>query len=135
MFSRIRTTKAVQRKLLVAGVLGATVALAAAMSAGTASATASAPMPKGSTIPLGQGCMGVGYVQDNKDFKPDTRSLDLSTPEVLSPSFATNPPPGIDVSHYQGTINWASVKAAGIQFAYIKATEARADAFSGCKIE
>jgi lysozyme len=31
--------------------------------------------------------------------------------------------PGIDVSHYQGAINWAKVKAAGIQFAYIKATQ------------
>jgi GH25 family lysozyme M1 (1,4-beta-N-acetylmuramidase) len=31
--------------------------------------------------------------------------------------------PGIDVSHYQGTINWASVKSASIQWAYIKATE------------
>ena len=31
--------------------------------------------------------------------------------------------PGIDVSHYQGTVNWAKVKAAGIRFAYIKATQ------------
>ncbi|GAB3945970.1 hypothetical protein GCM10027614_38610 [Micromonospora vulcania] len=31
--------------------------------------------------------------------------------------------PGIDVSHYQGTINWTSVRNAGIQFAFIKATE------------
>jgi GH25 family lysozyme M1 (1,4-beta-N-acetylmuramidase) len=31
--------------------------------------------------------------------------------------------PGIDVSHYQGSINWTSVKNAGVQWAYIKATE------------
>jgi GH25 family lysozyme M1 (1,4-beta-N-acetylmuramidase) len=31
--------------------------------------------------------------------------------------------PGIDVSRYQGSINWTSVRNAGIQFAYIKATE------------
>jgi lysozyme len=30
---------------------------------------------------------------------------------------------GIDVSHYQGAIDWAKVKAAGIDFAYIKATD------------
>lgn len=30
---------------------------------------------------------------------------------------------GIDVSHYQGTINWSSVKQAGIAFAYAKATD------------
>jgi lysozyme len=31
--------------------------------------------------------------------------------------------PGLDVSHWQGTINWASVKSKGAKFAYIKATE------------
>jgi GH25 family lysozyme M1 (1,4-beta-N-acetylmuramidase) len=31
--------------------------------------------------------------------------------------------PGIDVSHWQGTINWSSVAAAGKQFAFTKATE------------
>ncbi|OEU96633.1 GH25 family lysozyme [Streptomyces oceani] len=30
---------------------------------------------------------------------------------------------GIDVSHYQGNINWGSVKSDGVQFAWIKATE------------
>ncbi|MBT8225050.1 MAG: lysozyme [Dactylosporangium sp.] len=40
---------------------------------------------------------------------------------VLPADAATTP--GIDVSHHQGTINWTSVKSAGIQFAYIKATE------------
>lgn len=30
---------------------------------------------------------------------------------------------GIDVSHYQGAIDWGKVKAAGIQFAFIKVTE------------
>jgi GH25 family lysozyme M1 (1,4-beta-N-acetylmuramidase) len=30
---------------------------------------------------------------------------------------------GIDVSHWQGFINWKTVRAAGIEFAYIKATE------------
>ncbi|MGW3855626.1 GH25 family lysozyme [Micromonospora arida] len=31
--------------------------------------------------------------------------------------------PGVDVSNYQGAINWTSVRNAGIQFAFIKATE------------
>ena len=30
---------------------------------------------------------------------------------------------GIDVSHFQGTVNWSAVKAAGITFAYAKATD------------
>ncbi len=122
MFSRIRTPKTAQRRMLVAGVLGATVALTAAMTAGTASAKPM-PTPKGSTIPLGQGYMGVGYVQDSKDFKPDARLLHLSTHGIAAPGITAGDPSGIDVSHYQGTITWSSVKAAGIQFAYIKATE------------
>ncbi|EEB99201.1 hypothetical protein MPER_01167 [Moniliophthora perniciosa FA553] len=32
-------------------------------------------------------------------------------------------PQGIDVSGYQPNVNWATVKANGISFAYIKATE------------
>jgi lysozyme len=35
----------------------------------------------------------------------------------------TQPVQGIDVSKWQGRIDWASVKAAGTNFAYIKATE------------
>ncbi len=31
--------------------------------------------------------------------------------------------PGIDVSHYQGDVDWAKVKAAGISFAYAKASD------------
>ena len=33
--------------------------------------------------------------------------------------------PGIDVSHWQGTIYWSKVKAAGIRFAIAKATEGK----------
>lgn len=32
-------------------------------------------------------------------------------------------PWGPDVSHYQGTVNWPVVKAAGAQFAFVKATD------------
>ncbi|MEV1285522.1 GH25 family lysozyme [Micromonospora sp. NPDC049679] len=31
--------------------------------------------------------------------------------------------PGIDISHWQGSINWTSVRNSGVEFAYIKATE------------
>jgi GH25 family lysozyme M1 (1,4-beta-N-acetylmuramidase) len=121
LFSRIRTAKTAKRGLLATGAVVAAVALSAGMTAGTASAKPSAN-PPGSTIPLGSGYMGVGYLQDNKGAMADPRHLDLNS-NVVSPNFASNPPPGIDVSHFQGTINWSSVKAAGIQFAYIKATE------------
>jgi GH25 family lysozyme M1 (1,4-beta-N-acetylmuramidase) len=103
---------------MTAGVLGASMVLAAAASAGTASAQ---PAQSGNNIPLGNGYMGVGYVQDSKTFKADTRQLQLDAPGIVSPNVTY--PAGIDVSHYQGTINWTSVKSAGISFAYIKATE------------
>jgi lysozyme len=40
-----------------------------------------------------------------------------------NPPIATYPIRGIDVSHHQGNIHWPSAKAAGIRFAFIKATE------------
>lgn len=39
------------------------------------------------------------------------------------PAQAASGLPGIDVSHYQGSINWSAARSSGIQFAYIKATE------------
>jgi lysozyme len=39
------------------------------------------------------------------------------------PSGAKYPIRGIDVSHHQQEIDWQGVKASGVQFAYIKATE------------
>jgi lysozyme len=34
---------------------------------------------------------------------------------------------GIDVSHFQGDVDWAAVAAAGVRFAFMKATEGLAD--------
>lgn len=39
------------------------------------------------------------------------------------PGTAGGPLPGIDVSHWQGTVDWNTVSAEGIEFAFIKATE------------
>ena len=41
------------------------------------------------------------------------------------PAASQFPVRGIDVSHHQGPVDWTSVAQAGIQFAYIKATEGR----------
>ena len=40
-----------------------------------------------------------------------------------APGAATDLTEGIDVSHWQGSIDWAKVRAAGKRFAYIKASE------------
>lgn len=47
---------------------------------------------------------------------------------AAAPVVATQPPgslPGIDVSHWQETIDWAQVAASGQRFAFAKATEGR----------
>lgn len=44
--------------------------------------------------------------------------LALALPVAVSAA-----PKGIDVSHWQGSINWGAVKANGVEFVYIKATE------------
>lgn len=39
------------------------------------------------------------------------------------PAPVDGPLPGIDVSHWQGTIDWSAVAADGVEFAFVKATE------------
>src|SRR5438445_11628693 len=69
--SRIRSTMPTQIRLLIAAALTAATAFAAVGPAAAVTEPAAAPFPSGSTIPLGDGYMGVGYVQDAKNFKPD----------------------------------------------------------------
>ncbi|MFD0020785.1 GH25 family lysozyme [Streptomyces sp. NPDC058382] len=102
---------------MVAGILGLTMGLVPFVSAGPAAAQ---PVRASGDIPLGDGYMGAGYLADGESFKADTRQVSPTTEDDVSTKATLA---GVDVSHYQGTINWASVKAAGIQFAYIKATE------------
>jgi GH25 family lysozyme M1 (1,4-beta-N-acetylmuramidase) len=52
-------------------------------------------------------------------------SLTLVAASPPTAAKAATYPPGIDVSHWQGTINWSKVAAAGIRFAIHKATEGR----------
>ncbi len=116
--SRFLTAAALAAGLVVAAV-GPAAASTSSASPATA-APAAAQLPRGSEIPLGDGYMGVGYLKDSKDFKADTRQV--ASPSTVVPMTSWGPA-GIDVSHYQGSINWSSVKSAGISFAYIKATE------------
>ncbi|WSU56541.1 GH25 family lysozyme [Streptomyces sp. NBC_01104] len=116
MSTRSISLQSVQKRLTAVGVVGTSATLLFALMSGTAS---SAPLPD-SPVPYGKGYMGVGYVQDSKDFKPDTRPLhlDAGTDAGLKAN-----PEGVDVSSWQGGINWSSVRGAGIEFAWMKATE------------
>src|ERR1700679_4105731 len=49
---------------------------------------------------------------------------DTSTPPVVvPPTFDSSTILGIDISHYQNDVDFAKLKAAGISFVFIKATE------------
>lgn len=45
-------------------------------------------------------------------------ALALALPAALAAA-----PKGIDISHFQGTVNFNTAKANGVEFVYIKATE------------
>ena len=49
-------------------------------------------------------------------------STDGAAATSPAPAAPTKPLHGIDVSHYQGSVDWAKVAAAGVVFAYAKAT-------------
>src|SRR5262249_32662331 len=42
---------------------------------------------------------------------------------AAAPGPTTSYPRGIDISHWQGTINWTGAKNSGLTFAFCKATE------------
>ncbi len=69
--------------------------------------------------------LGAGCSDGNFLLEPTSGSataLTAPTPQALSCASGSTLT-GVDVSTYQGTIDWKSVKAAGISFAFAKATE------------
>jgi len=52
-----------------------------------------------------------------------SRTMSDQKPNEGVASAHTMPIQGIDVSYWQGAINWEAVRAAGVRFAFIKATE------------
>ena len=59
---------------------------------------------------------------DSPDTSPTPAPTPTGTPSP-TPTPAPNLTEGIDVSHWQGTIDWARVRAAGKRFTYIKSSE------------
>ena len=57
---------------------------------------------------------------EQEDAPPLEEVEDEARPE---PEATGDPVKGIDVSHFQGDVDWSKVKAAGVQFAFVKATE------------
>ncbi|GAA3019887.1 lysozyme [Streptomyces fulvorobeus] len=98
------------RGALLAGVLGSVAALLVT----AAGPAAAAPPGPDRPVQPGQAWMGAGTRIEQGP--PPSAGGEVSTMD-------TSGVQGIDVSHWQGAINWGSVRAAGIDFAYMKATE------------
>ncbi|MFJ8078271.1 lysozyme [Streptomyces sp. NPDC096176] len=96
-----------------ATLIGTLVSAGALLLTSTGPAVA-APPPADQPVKPGQAWMGAG-TRLEQPHASDSGG-------VLGP-LETSGVQGIDVSHWQGAINWSSVKGAGIDFAYIKATE------------
>ncbi|GAA3503850.1 lysozyme [Streptomyces prasinosporus] len=108
--SRRRVTGSPRRTATALGVLGAALALTVTTAGGATAA--SGPSEDPVNIKPGQAYMGVGLKIHKGASAAGTGAL-----------AATDGVQGIDVSHWQGAIDWTSVRGAGIQFAWMKATE------------
>ncbi|MFC7404132.1 GH25 family lysozyme [Georgenia alba] len=93
--------------------VAATAVLAAMLAVAGQTAATSQPDEDVAGDDLGEGQMGVGVRGEQQP-----RAAGFSA--TATPSG----PQGIDVSHWQGDVDWQSVRDAGIEFAWIKATEA-----------
>ncbi|MFF0105272.1 lysozyme [Streptomyces hirsutus] len=94
------------------GVLGAALALTVTTAPGATAAPR--PGPDRAEVAPGNAYMGVG-ARIHDDVPAEEPSMGIMAP--------TDGVQGIDVSHWQGGINWTSVRNSGIQFAWMKATE------------
>jgi lysozyme len=73
---------------------------------------AAAPKPRASVEPGGPGAMGV-----SRYYLPPEAGAEEA------PDVGAYPVRGVDVSHYQGVIDWPKAAASGVSFVYMKATE------------
>lgn len=113
MFSLPTRSSGTRRRMATAlGVLAAALALTAT----TAGGATAAPQPDRDRVKIepGEAYMGAGTrIHEGTPAGEPTMG-------VMAPTDGVQ---GIDVSHWQGAINWTSVRNAGIQFAWMKATE------------
>ncbi|MEV6104728.1 GH25 family lysozyme [Streptomyces sp. NPDC051940] len=98
-----------RRSAGLAGVLAAAFAL---LLTSPGAASAAGGLPPADQVPVGDAWMGSGVREEQT---PPSGGIGIES--------HGDGVQGIDVSHWQGSINWTSVRNAGIQFAWIKATE------------
>ena len=102
------------RRLRVATLLGALTA-AVFVLAGMVTTAAAAPQPAQDSPKRGTAYMGIGQSMHQGGPPEDGTVVGALT--------AGDGVQGVDVSNWQGSVDWASVRDSGIEFAWIKATE------------
>jgi len=99
--------------------LGTTAALAAPAPAGAGTAGSGSP----AAGRVGSQPAAGGITHPDLDFMGWSRRGTQGPTAGATTAAAVTQTPGIDVSHFQGTVNWAAKFSSGIRFAWIKATE------------
>ncbi|MGV9264258.1 lysozyme [Kitasatospora sp. NPDC003701] len=109
------------RRLPLLAALAAAVALVTAV---TAPAYAAEPAPAPAPTTGEQADRGLPAIHPELDFAGSTVAAHEGRENSAGVfALASTQTPGLDVSSYQGNVNWASVKANGARFGYVKATE------------
>lgn len=98
-------------------------AISAALCAATMLPAHASPATGDTQAPTGQHSAG-DHVMGASIAAHEAGASSPAQPRALSATqMRANQTPGLDVSHYQGSIDWSSVASKGAKFAYIKATE------------
>ena len=110
--------------LVLAGSTGLGATAAAAAPAGTAGGGADPAAAGSQPAASGSQPAAAGITHPDLDFMGwSRRGTKGPTTGGITSLAAVVQTPGIDVSHFQGTVNWAAKFSSGIRFTWIKATE------------
>ena len=105
--------------IVTLGVVAAMPVAEAAVRAKPAAPTLAAPTLTAAARAAGITAAGGGY----PGWESKTTAAAQQAPRMMSPMYASASSYGVDVSAYQGTLGWGSLRSQGFQFAYVKATE------------
>ena len=122
------TTSAVPKQTSAPASVPAT-ASATASASSTPAAKAQAAAAQEPALEQGQARMGRAGLNPATTSAAMAKTQQVPVTQATEPWVAEQPfatrgqPLGLDVSNWQGTVNWSSVRASGARFAYVKATE------------
>ncbi|NYJ73396.1 GH25 family lysozyme [Allobranchiibius huperziae] len=96
-----------------------TLGMAAAMPMAQAHAKPALPTPTAAARAAGITTAGGAY----PGWESKRASSTQQAPQQMAPMYTSGNAYGVDVSAYQGSVAWGTLRAEGFQFAYVKATE------------